>query len=76
MRRGNIFLDPNSETSSECQSKLIMVLEGVNHNTVSLINEGNLTVDQIKKCLKMGRIASREILSFYEESMKKRFLSS
>lgn len=73
---GNIFLDPNSETSSECQSKLIMVLEGVNHNTVSLINEGNLTVDQIKKCLKMGRIASREILSFYEESMKKRFLSS
>jgi len=41
-----------------------------------MMNEGNLTVDQIRRCLRIGKVASREILNFYEESMKKRFLTS
>ena len=73
---GTIYLDPDQEKSSLCQSKLVLALESVNHGLISMMNEGNLTVDQIRRCLRIGKVASREILNFYEESMKKRFLTS
>lgn len=72
--KGEIFLDSNLDTSSECVAKLIIAYDSEKYNVISMINEGTISVDQIKSCLKIGRVASKEIVDFYHESMKKRFL--
>lgn len=71
----DINLDPCKEEIEENPgSSIVFTFESTENRLISITNDGDLTIDQIKNAIKVSSIAATEINNFYHDSMKKRFL--